>query len=875
MIPRLLRLKNFLSFSDSMQALDFDQFRVACMVGNNGAGKSSLIEAISWCVWGKGRAKSSELMHEGSLETRVEYEFNLQETRYKIIRILKRKQKGSPTESLEFQVFNSAQSDFIPLTEPSKTATQNKILQFVGITYEVFMNSAFIVQGRADEFSLKHPNQRKDILIKILQIDRYNALSEMAQKKALEITKEISKTSGKIETLREELLQMEPLKSELKENKLQLEQVSKTLEDAQTRFLAAEKQHEEIRRNAFENEKNSDRLAFVNNHLSEIKTQRESRLQNLAEIETLLKNAPNLETEKKSYDRLQTEIVRQEALLAEAREFDESIRKLEQQYLEQKLSIDAKITVLEQTLSRLSSQQRQIEDKVKVLEIALEAEKEINQKLSAFASLEKDIQANAKIIESLKDKEASLRHQIGFLKNELEEITGKGQTIKTLKEPTCPLCKSPLNDTHKTHILEEYRKDYKEKKYRLGALEKEFALTQEEARSLKTKESELRDKKEVQIKLEQELAVLEHRKREFEELASEKIKVVSEKENSQKELLEFKEGNAPESHILETLKNEGIVVRKKIEELGYDEKQHQALQEQFKALSHVPQKLFELEHARENQKKINSEILVFEEKAKDLQDEKNKLEQALKSLETILIQKDEIEREFLSSKENLSLTQRRQSDLEYQKRQVEEKIQALEQKKEALKAFQESVKENTEQREIYDFLKIAFGVTGIQSLIIENAVPELEAHANQLLAKLTQNQMSLVLKTQRQLATKEKSVESLEIEISDGTGTIREYNTFSGGERFRIDLALRIALSKLLAAQSGVSVKMLIIDEGFGTQDEEGLEVIVDAIDRISDEFEKIIMITHLEKLRDAFEVKINVKKEAGVGSQFSVSTAS
>ncbi|NTV45227.1 MAG: ATP-binding cassette family protein, partial [Chlorobiales bacterium] len=126
--------------------------------------------------------------------------------------------------------------------------------------------------------------------------------------------------------------------------------------------------------------------------------------------------------------------------------------------------------------------------------------------------------------------------------------------------------------------------------------------------------------------------------------------------------------------------------------------------------------------------------------------------------------------------------------------------------------------------------------------------------------------------TQKEKITKDELDETLAIEISDARGQVRDYSTFSGGEKFRVDLALRIALSKLLAEQSGVSVKMLVIDEGFGTQDDEGLEAIIESIDRISDEFEKVILITHLDKLRDAFEVKISVTKDPYHGSRFEVS---
>ena len=85
---------------------------------------------------------------------------------------------------------------------------------------------------------------------------------------------------------------------------------------------------------------------------------------------------------------------------------------------------------------------------------------------------------------------------------------------------------------------------------------------------------------------------------------------------------------------------------------------------------------------------------------------------------------------------------------------------------------------------------------------------------------------------------------------------------FSGGEAFRIDFALRIALSKMLARRAGTSLQTLIIDEGFGSQDEEGLAHIMDALYRIQDDFAKIIIVSHLPSMKDQFPVHFHIEKK-------------
>jgi exonuclease SbcC len=164
-----------------------------------------------------------------------------------------------------------------------------------------------------------------------------------------------------------------------------------------------------------------------------------------------------------------------------------------------------------------------------------------------------------------------------------------------------------------------------------------------------------------------------------------------------------------------------------------------------------------------------------------------------------------------------------------------------------------------EEKSIYEELALAFGKKGAQALIIEKALPEIEDEANCLLGRMTDNRMNLKIESQRD-TKKGDTIETLDIKIADDLGT-RDYEMFSGGESFRVDFALRIALSRLLARRAGAPLPTLIIDEGFGTQDSTGREKLVEAINSIQHDFEKILVITHIEELKDVFPVRIDVVK--------------
>jgi DNA repair protein SbcC/Rad50 len=189
------------------------------------------------------------------------------------------------------------------------------------------------------------------------------------------------------------------------------------------------------------------------------------------------------------------------------------------------------------------------------------------------------------------------------------------------------------------------------------------------------------------------------------------------------------------------------------------------------------------------------------------------------------------------------------------------------------------------QHRIYQELTIAFGKNGIQTLMIENVLPELESETNQILSRLSNNQLHIQFITQRvntrgnlraqksksaAPSTSPKPIETLDILIADANGT-RPYETYSGGEAFRVNFAIRLALSKLLARQSGTALQLLIIDEGFGTQDTEGCDRLIAAINAIAADFACILTVTHVPHFREAFQSRIEVFK-TDAGSQLSLS---
>lgn len=222
------------------------------------------------------------------------------------------------------------------------------------------------------------------------------------------------------------------------------------------------------------------------------------------------------------------------------------------------------------------------------------------------------------------------------------------------------------------------------------------------------------------------------------------------------------------------------------------------------------------------------------------------------------------------AEEQLRTASAARDSLQARKGSLENEMQQIEQAAVDLAQAEAQRDTLTGEAGAYAELALAFGKGGVQALLMEAAIPRLEDEANDLLRRMTDGRMTLKLETQKERRSGGDAVETLEIVIADELGS-RAYEMFSGGERFRIDFAVRIALSKVLAWRAGAPLPTLFIDEGFGTQDAEGRDRILEVIQAIEDRFERILVITHMDDIKEAFPVRIEVSRGPD-GSTFSLS---
>jgi exonuclease SbcC len=191
--------------------------------------------------------------------------------------------------------------------------------------------------------------------------------------------------------------------------------------------------------------------------------------------------------------------------------------------------------------------------------------------------------------------------------------------------------------------------------------------------------------------------------------------------------------------------------------------------------------------------------------------------------------------------------------------------QQLEQLGEAKLEHGGLLRERERKQSELDVLKLAeraFGRDGIPALIAENAIPQIEQEANRILELMPTAKgetLRVELRTQRELKTAEHLRETLDIMVVDAYRP-RPYETYSGGEHGRINIALRLSLSKLLTARRGAESRLLVLDE-VPHLDALGEEQLVQVVLDGAGSFDRVLVVTH-SNIRDVFETAIELASD-------------
>ncbi len=857
MIPIRLELKNFMSYGEDIPALDFSGMHTLCLSGENGHGKSALLDAITWALWGESRAgknKHDELVRIGADEMSVHFTFEMDGQKYRAVRKYSKKATGRIWELQSETEDQGLGTGWRSLTGNSAGETEKAIQKLLRMSYDTFLNSAYLRQGQADQFVRQTPAKRKEILADILDLSRYDQLEAKAREQMKAAQAEATDLERDVSLIEAEL-KAEP---ELREQIKDLLSRQDILQARQAELRAEWDTYTE-RKNQVKGQKQLvDTLtAQISTLDSEIGGLSEELAGHQTEADRSRALLARRDEISRSYDALLAARVRLTKLDADLETFRRGQQMLaaadkEWAAAENKMKLQVQQAVADHTqaLAVVKDYAVLTEQRAEVAPRVNEADREE----AGIPDAEDAVTALRELFATLREENSALDFQVGDWNRKLTAL-GNQQGI-------CDVCAAPLPPTKVAAVQTDYLRErddvtarQKEVKSEAARVKQELNCAEALLKDLRTNQRAARADREKLAQLVQSLFVMEERRKTLPNLQAVR-------EDAERALAagEF----APEARAKIEKYETALQKYSTIETDHAEVKAEAALLEPFE------RQQIALEHAQAALTTAEAGLGRTQASLKQRRASRDTAQAQLAGLPDVGPELIRLEAQGQAIRGS---EKQRAADEQAVHQEIGRREQTLTRLEEQKAVREEKSKRLSDAKytaEVHGQLTQAFGKKGVQALIIENAIPELMEETNRLLDRLTDGGLSLYFETIRESKSKSAGpIETLDIKVSDNLGT-RPLEMYSGGEGFRAAFALRIALSKLLSRRAGAKLQTLIIDEGFGSQDAKGREKLVECLNAIKEDFERIIVITHIDELKDAFATRVEVIKTP-TGSQITV----
>lgn len=345
-----LKLKNYRQFKDS--EIEFAD-GVTGITGLNGAGKSSLIEAIAWVLYGNIIARTDK---EGikrssappAADVIVTLTLEIAGSQYQITRGL----KGARQSALAGIISQGK------IIADSVKGTSNEISHILGMDYKSFYTSFFAKQKELNALTELTPNQRKDVIIRMLRIDAIDkAIDEIRKdvrekKTEAEVLKKGLKDENILESKR--IAKSRDIKAKEKEISQKIKEIKKIeakLKEFSMRFIEERKKFEQYSKLETQKEKILIKISNLKARLKEL-------TEELENINQDIKTLKSKEKEAKLYD----ELKKQKADLEKLRESDKDrLNKEDKELASKAAGLEAKIKILREKYKEIENSKKTIQ----------------------------------------------------------------------------------------------------------------------------------------------------------------------------------------------------------------------------------------------------------------------------------------------------------------------------------------------------------------------------------------------------------------------------------------------------------------------------------------------------------------------------------
>lgn len=791
MILIRLVLENFRQHVDT--TIEFTP-GVTGIVGANGSGKTTILEAIAWALYGapavRGNnesVRSHSHMCPARAPAAVTLEFELSNHVYTASRRLvvpdKTKGNSKPRCVADAVLTCDGQAISAGMSEVSES-----VARLLGMNYRAFFTSFFTEQKQLTFMAGMDGRQKAAAISRMLGYDRLTRARDKANSDRLGLDREIS-------GLEQGLGNPEDINRRLKDAKKAVTQAEKLVKEAQGRSATIEKQVAKLTPLKELSDQKAKRYDELTRRLQLDKMRQEQAVARREELDKTLAGIAGMADElKKIAPQLQ-----------EFKDVEAEYRKLQdlQKHEAERQRIAGQI-------DRLRADCVDLEKQIRELSGACAAQQEASDRVSA---LEKELTQTESQARAARDewmtKRAAAGAEADRLKAHHTEVSWKRAEIEAAgSEGRCPTCERELGDDLKTVIANF--------DVQLGSAAKRLIELDAELASLQNEPVELAKLTSRRTFLEKDLAAARKAKEESDAAATKLA-------TAQKDLTTKRVSEKTYEKELEKLPK------------GFDQEKLNRALARGRELRPIKDKSIALETDIAKGPTLEIELKQLVGAIELRQKEIDEVESSLSELSFSSEDHQKLCDEFQVVSAQLSVAQLETERLRGDARAAMAELTGVEAEDRAYKEKEAQLREKRTERLYLQTLSDCFDKLRID--LDTRARPELEAAASELLSEMTDGRYN-------------------SIEIDDKyEATIRDDGelkpVISGGEDDVINLALRLAISEMIAERAGQPFSLLILDEVFGSLDDSRRNNVMEMLLNLKNRFRQIIVITHVESIYD------------------------
>lgn len=736
---------------------------------------------------------------------------------------------------------------------------------------------------------LEQKTEKYDLVFRV-----FNPILNEKTKLEKEINEQLIAKENQIKLLQQTEKDFEIVKQQLEEIQPKFEKLNetKTEENDLNLILQMLKFSEEIETLKTRTQKGSDKVKEVEEQQKLIQNKIEILHKNLDELKpkkldsSLLLNVGNWFSERKKLT--ETLDIQTQKTAQKKSEIDtilEELKALKTNPETYKTDFQTSIETLEKQRKTLSDQQNQLKVQQQLVHFANELHDGKSCPLCGslehphiveFEDVQSELNDIQQQIDSIENKKNLIQKKITEVEKILdrktifeEQLKSENETVKTLQ--------NSIKNHSQSFIWEEFNAEN----------EKDFEERRDESFSIEKQMEELsKNIQNEQKTLEKERETLEKYKKALEEFKLEEGKKEEQIKTSQNNLKVLKWENFKEKSFSETEISYQNLSKSNLET---EEKYHllskkredisPKLAEQKTIVSQVEKRISELqkEHS-ENKKLIENElleqnfneiedvlqILVQEINVQEIRAKIQNFKVQFETLKNLISELETKLKDFSFDEEEFSTVENQftwlENNLKIATASVVKIAAEIERLEKEFKKKEDLLKQHAQLEKRYENLKTMLNLfkgAGFVQYVSSIYLRQLCDHANVRFHRMTRNQLSLHLN------------ENNDFEIIDylNEGRSRSVKTLSGGQAFQVSLSLALALAESVQSNAKAEKNFFFIDEGFGTQDLESVNIVFETLTNLQKENRIVGIISHVEELKEKIPVSLNITKDEERGS--------